>query len=71
MSRARAKMSSKNQVVVPGLVREKLGLGPGDNLEFEVDTRGVRVTKGTPADDPFAAFSEWSGEADEEAYKDL
>jgi len=23
------------------------------------------------ADDPFAAFSEWSGEADERAYADL
>ena len=38
-----------------------------------MDEHGVRIEKGTAQeeDDPFATFTEWASEADEEAYADL
>jgi antitoxin PrlF len=72
-STAYSKVSVKSQTVIPREVRERLGLKPGDTLRHRVTEDGVLLDK-TPsneADDPFAAFSEWSSEADEEAYRDL
>ncbi len=41
-------------------------------LRYRVTREGVLLDKASPAeDDPFAAFSEWSGAADENAYADL
>ncbi len=67
-----SKVSVKSQTVIPRQVREKLGLKPGDTLRYRLSDDGVLIDK-APAevDDPFAAFSEWSGEADEKAYADL
>ena len=41
----RTHLTSKGQVTVPRAVREQLGIGPGDILEFEVqaDALAVRV----------------------------
>ena len=40
--RARAKLSAKSQTVIPKLVRDRLGVGPGDMVEFElIDDRVV------------------------------
>jgi antitoxin PrlF len=66
-----SKLSVKSQTVLPREVRERLGVGPGDRLRYVLDARGVRVEKAVEEDDPFAAFSEWSSEADEAAYGDL
>jgi antitoxin PrlF len=68
-----SKLSVKSQTVLPREVREQLRVAPGDRLRYVVDDRGVRIEKaaGSPDDDPFAAFSEWSTEADEEAFADL
>jgi hypothetical protein len=45
---------------------------PGDTLRYRLTGEGVLIDKATSeADAPFAAFSEWSGEADEKAYGDL
>jgi hypothetical protein len=46
---------------------------PGDRLRYLVDDRGVRIEKAAvaPDDDPFTAFSEWSSEADDQAFADL
>ncbi len=68
-----SKLSVKSQTVLPREVRKRLKVAPGDRLRYLVDDRGVRIEKaaGAPDDDPFAAFSEWSTEVDEEAFADL
>lgn len=65
-----SKISVKSQTVIPREVRKSLGLKPGDTLRYRVTEDGVLLDKAPvrEADDPFAAFSEWSGEADEKAY---
>ena len=68
-----SKVSVKSQTVLPRAVRERLGIRTGDTLRYRITSEGVLVDK-APAgetDDPFAAFSEWSGAADEKAYADL
>ena len=68
-----SKVSVKSQTVIPREVRERLGLKPGDTLRYRVTNQGVLLDKAPAgeADDPFAAFSEWSSEADEKAYGGL
>ncbi len=67
-----SKLSVKSQTVLPREVRDRLGIKPGDTLRYRLTEQGVLIDK-APAeiDDPFAAFSEWSGEADEKAYAGL
>ena len=68
-----SKISVKSQTVIPRAVRERLDLKPGDTLRYRLTGDGVLIDKvaGAETDDPFAAFSEWSGEADEKAYGGL
>ena len=68
-----SKVSVKSQTVIPREVRERLQLNPGDTLRYRLTGEGVLLDKApaSDADDPFVAFSEWSGEADEKAYGDL
>ena len=68
-----SKVSVKSQTVLPREVRDKLRVGPGDRLRYIIGEEGIRIEKdNTPVeDDPFAAFAEWSSEADDEAYGDL
>ena len=68
-----SKVSVKSQTVIPREVRERLRLKPGDTLRYQLTDDGILLDKApaTEADDPFASFSEWSGEADEKAYGDL
>ena len=68
-----SKVSVKSRTVIPREVRERLRLKAGDTLRYRLTAEGVLLDK-APAndgDDPFAAFSEWSGEADEKAYGGL
>jgi antitoxin PrlF len=63
----------KSQTVLPREVRKRLRLKPGDTLRYRLTDAGVLIDK-APAvdrDDPFTAFSEWSSEADETAYRHL
>ena len=39
-------ISSKGQVTVPAEVREKLGLSPGTEVQFELRRNGVLLRKG-------------------------
>jgi antitoxin PrlF len=75
VSRQRAaysKVSVKSQTVIAREVREQLKLKPGDTLRYRVTDDGILLDKATEAsDDPFAAFSEWTSEADEKAYGGL
>lgn len=68
-----SKVSVKSQTVLPREVRERLGVKPGDRLRYVLDDAGVRIERTAPneEDDPFATFTEWAGEADEEAYAKL
>lgn len=68
-----SKISVKSQTVIPREVRQRLGVKPGDRLRYRLTDDGVLLDKAPAAEgeDPFAAFSEWSGAADEKAYGDL
>jgi antitoxin PrlF len=68
-----SRVSVKSQTVIPREVRAALGLKPGDTLRYRLTGDGVLVDKApaSESDDPFAAFSEWTSEADEKAYGDL
>lgn len=68
-----SKLTSKAQTVIPKAVREKLGLKPGDLVRYVFEDSRVVIERAPTdvEDDPFATFTEWAGEADEEAYKSL
>jgi antitoxin PrlF len=67
-----SKVSVKSQTVIPREVREQLKLKPGDTLRYRMTEDGILLDKATETgDDPFAAFSEWTSEADEKAYGKL
>ena len=71
-SAAFSKISVKSQTVIPREVREQLKLKPGDTLRYRITDDGILLDKASEAgDDPFAAFSEWTSEADEKAYGGL
>lgn len=68
-----SRLTSKAQTTVPQAVRNALGVGPGDDLAYEIMGDSVRLTKARPAgrDDPFVHFDEWATEADARAYAEL
>lgn len=41
---AEAKLSSKNQIVIPREAREALGLKPGDSLLVDITKYGITLT---------------------------
>lgn len=45
-------VSSKGQITLPVEVRQKLGLGPGTPVQFEIREGGVLLRKGTPGEHP-------------------
>ena len=51
-----ATISSKGQIVLPREVRERLGVGQGDEVEFVMDDQGVHVRPKRDADNPFLAW---------------
>lgn len=65
-----SKLTTKAQTTIPQAVRAALRLKEGDALAYAIVGDHVVLTKAKaePADDPFAAFSEWSGEKDDKAY---
>jgi len=67
-----SKLSVKSRTVIPRKVREQLKLKPGDTLRYRLTDDGILLDKATEAgDNPFAAFSEWTSEADDKAYSEL
>jgi antitoxin PrlF len=66
-----SKVSVKSQTVIPREVCEQLKLKPGDTLRYRLTNDGILLDKAIEAGDPFAAFSEWTSEADEKAFADL
>lgn len=66
------KVTTKGQVTIPKSIRERLGIEPGDEIEFE-ETEDGYVLRKSAEDNP---FEEWRGvaEADqtvEERMKEL
>ena len=73
IAEATARVSTKSQLVLPKRVREKLGIGPGDLVQF-VERDGAIVIERferEPVEDPFALFDEWSSPEDTKAYAKL
>ena len=71
------KVTAKGQTTIPRDVRSVLGMAPGDLIAWDIDPDGtVRVRRVQPADLEYlhaieGTLSEWSGAADEEAYREL
>ena len=68
-----SKITSKAQTTIPQPVRIALDLKAGDELVYEIQDGRVIITKPKKqqADDPFASFTEWDGEADRKAYAEF
>lgn len=72
-----AKITSKGQTTIPRDVRAALHVAPGDLIAWEVGQDGTAtVRRVQPMDVEYlraieGTLSEWSGAADEEAYRDL
>ncbi len=69
-----SRLTSKAQTTIPQAVRTALRLRPGDQIAYAIEDGRAVVTRFDErplADDPFAAFSEWSSAADAEAYGKL
>lgn len=68
-----SRVSSKSQTTIPKAVRLALRLTEGAEIAYEIDGDRVIMTRAASetAGDPFAAFVEWSGDADRRAYADF
>ena len=72
MTTAYSKVTTKAQTVIPREVRARLGLKAGDRLAYRITPKGIIIEKArSEGDDPFATFTEWGGEADEQAFGKL
>jgi AbrB family looped-hinge helix DNA binding protein len=62
-----AKLSAKNQIVVPEMVREKLELTPGDVLDFMENELGeIVLKKGNRQESFFSLLDQVHDEAEKE-----
>jgi AbrB family looped-hinge helix DNA binding protein len=72
-----SKLTSKSQATIPGRVRQKLGLKPGDSVAFKFSAGQVYLQKARPMDHALAGAvgetlqDEWHSANDERAYRDL
>lgn len=71
-----SRLTSKSQTTIPREVREKLSLGPGDVIVYEIEDDEVRLRKGSPLDVSYlrslqSTLSEWDSPEDAAAYDDL
>lgn len=72
-----AKITAKGRTTIPQAIREALHVGPGDTIAWEVGRDGVASVRRIEALDAEylraleGTLGEWSGAADEKAYRDL
>jgi AbrB family looped-hinge helix DNA binding protein len=72
-----AKITSKGQTTIPQEVRAALHLSPGDLIAWDIGADGTATVRRVhPMDLEYlraveGTLSEWSGQADEEAYREL
>ncbi|NJK58569.1 MAG: AbrB/MazE/SpoVT family DNA-binding domain-containing protein [Pleurocapsa sp. SU_5_0] len=75
-SKLTSKVTQKYQATIPQAVRKKLEIEQGDRIIFEIEDDKVILKKISSVDWEYlesvsATLSEWSSDADEEAYNDL
>jgi len=72
-----SKLTSKGQATIPGRVRAKLGLKPGDSVAFKFKEGHIYLQKARPIDRVLAQAvettlkDEWDSTNDARAYADL
>ena len=70
-----SKVTSKAQTTIPQPIRNALHLREGDEILYAIQADGRVMISRAPiaseAEDPFATFGEWDGEADRKAYADF
>ena len=65
-----SRLTSKAQTTIPRPVRQALGVGPGDMIEYAIDDGRVVLTRASAGDEIAlthrlrASFSEWFDEYD-------
>ncbi len=76
MQTVTSKLTSKYQATIPAPVRDTLALAAGDAIAFDIEDGVIRLRKAGKLDIQWAGglegtLSEWNGEEDREAYRDL
>jgi AbrB family looped-hinge helix DNA binding protein len=72
-----AKITSKGQTTIPQEVRAALHVSPGDLIAWDIGADGTAtVRRVQPMDIEYlraveGTLSEWAGQADEDAYREL
>lgn len=72
-----AKITAKGQTTIPQNVRTALRVAPGDLIAWEIGSDGTAIVRRVqPLDLDYlraieGTLTEWSSDADEEAYRDL
>lgn len=76
MPRVFSRLTAKSQTTVPKSVRNALGVGPGDALEYVIEKKGVSLRKLPRAEEAHlralqTTLSEWETPEDAAAFDDL
>jgi len=59
------RITAKAQTTIPRAVRKALGIGPGDEIAYEIEgDRVVMRRVGDAFGRPFATFTEWADDLD-------
>jgi len=71
-----SKISAKGQTTIPAKIRNKLELGIGDTVVYEIKDEGVLVRKVAETNDSYlsaisSTLEEWNSDEDNEAWCDL
>ena len=71
-----SKISAKGQTTIPAKIRNKLELGIGDIVVYEIKYEGVLVRKVVDTNDSYlsaisSTLEEWNSDEDNEAWCDL
>jgi len=53
------RVTEKGQVTIPKEIRDRLNIGPGSEVDFVADEKGVMLVKSDRQDD-FKDFQEWA-----------
>jgi bifunctional DNA-binding transcriptional regulator/antitoxin component of YhaV-PrlF toxin-antitoxin module len=76
MSRKTKFSNNWKKATIPEAVRRVMGLRAGDVIAFDVEGNEIRIRKASPVDLAFVqaletTLTEWTSEADEDAYREL
>ncbi len=54
------RVTEKGQVTIPKEIRDRLGIGPGSEVDFVVADDGIRLVKSVAGDRDFSSFEDWA-----------